>query len=232
METIAELVEALRTEIGLAPDDASQDAWLEARVNGILAAARRFARRHLWPVASFRDVFANEQPCCCPCGMPAAILAETPVQELTAITIDGAPADVADFEVSKSGRLYRINAGGVPVPVFAFLTLSTEYTAGFVNLPADIFEAIAAIIRQAWGASSAGQAAGADPLLGVSRVTVFDVASVEYSDAGGAYYESSVPKSGNAILGPWTSVFYPYRDYARGIGLPRQRESELLADPA
>lgn len=228
--SVSELVEALRVEIGLAPDDESQDAWLEARLNGILAAIRRYCRRHLWPVASFRDVFMGEERCCYPITRPVAVLAETPVSEIDAITIDGAAADPADFEVSASGRLYRV-VNGVPVPAFAFRNMVVDYDAGYVELPGDIYEAITGMIDQAW-ASSGLATTGVDPLLGAKKVSIVDVGSVEYESPNATYYESGVKASGHAILGPWTSVLAGYRDYVRGIGLPLERESTLIADPA
>ena len=138
---------------------------------------------------------------------------------------------MADFEVTPTGRIYRLQ-GYLPVPVFSFMSMVVDYDAGHSVLPADVYEAVVGMVRQAWASSTAGQAAGStDPLLGAKKVTVFDVAAVEYEAGAGGYYESSIPST-HPILGPWAGALNAYRSVSRGLALISGRESTLIADPA
>lgn len=232
MKTIAELVEALRQEIGLAPDDDSQDEWLTARANSALAAMRRYCRRWLWPASHFRDAFRNdERYLCFRCGGQVAVLAEIPVQEIISVVSDGAPQPADEFEAASTGRLFR-KQGTNLVPVISFAQLLVDYVAGEEDLPSDLYEAIAGMVKRAWASTEQGRG---DALSNVDKLTVFDVGSVEFGSVGGGFYEAEakVPAGGawNPILGPWAALLDPYRDYSRGIGLPAMRESKFIGAP-
>lgn len=227
--TMEELVEALRLEIGLAPDDTTQDEWLTARANAALAAMRRYCRRWLWPASQFRDAFLNdERYLCFRCGGQVAVLAEIPVVEIISVVSDGAPQPAAEFQAASTGRLLR-KQGTNLVPVVSFAQLLVDYVGGYVDLPPDIYEAIAGVVKRAWASTEAGSA---EAIGRADKLTVFDVGSVEFSGGGGAFYEgeAKVPTgvSWNPILGPWTGLLESYRDYSRGIGLPVSRESSYI----
>lgn len=237
MKTIDELVAALRVEIGLAPDDETQDAWLNARVASVLAAMRNYTRRWLWPASQFRDAFMHPQ--CYPYAHmgyahrgDAAVLAEIPVQEILAVVKDGAPDDATKYETLSTGRLF-VNDGTNLFPVvISFAQLLVDYIGGYVDLPADLYEVITATVKKAWSTTEAG--ASNDALGGnIEKLTVFDVGSVELANTGG-FYESNVKTAdGGPILGPWAAQLDSYRDHGRGIGLPTGRDSAYVgAAPA
>lgn len=235
MQTFDELIAALRVEIGLAPDDESQDAWLTARANSALAALRRYCRRWLWPASQFRDAFMRTDVYACNrCGGAVLTLAEIPIARLLSIVLDGTPQPVEEFEVLKTGRLFR-KSGANLVPVIAFGAAQVDYVGGFDELPGDLYEVIAGVVKQAWSATDAARAsASAGAMANVDKLTIFDVGSVEFGSADGAFYEGSVkPGAGgaNPILGPWTAQLDYYRDYSRGIGLPVGRESQYVGAP-
>jgi hypothetical protein len=234
MKTIDELVAALRVEIGLAPDDDTQDAWLNARVESVLAAMRNYTRRWLWPASQFRDAFmsAYRDPYCWR-GAQVVQLAEIPVQEILSVVSDGAPQPADEYEWLSTGRLFRVDASGGILPVVVnFRQLLVDYVAGYVDLPADLYEVIAATVTKAWSTTDAG--ASSDALAGnIEKLTVFDVGSVELANTGG-FYESNVKTAdGGPILGPWAAQLDAYRDRGRGIGLPEGRDSTYVgAAPA
>jgi hypothetical protein len=230
MQSIEELVTALRVELGLQPDDDSQDDWITARTNAALASIRRYCRRWLWPASQFRDSFVmTDRWACDRCGGAVMSLAEIPVQQLLSIVDNGAPQDVTEFEVLPSGRLFRRNGSNL-VPTIAFGTDVVDYVAGYVDLPDDLFEAISGMVQKAWSQSPQGMN---DALRNADKVTIFDVGSVELTGSGGVFYEGSVKGWTNPVFGPWVAVLEPYRDYSRGVGLPVSRESIFVgAAPA
>jgi len=224
MKTMTELVEALRQEIGVSDD--TQDEWLLARAESALAAMRRYCRRWLWPASQFRDAFIYDfAQQCNRCIGRAATLAEIPVVEILSVVADGTPLPADEFEALTTGRLFRkLDTAGL-MPVIAGAQLLVDYVAGYEDLPADLYEVIAGVVKKAWGSTEAG---AGDALGNVEKLTVFDVGSVELSGAG-AFYESSVkaPAAG-PILGPWGAQLDSYRDLSRGAGLPAGRDSRYV----
>lgn len=230
IQKIDDLVAALRVELGLAANDASQDPWIEARANAALEAMRRWCRRYLWPASKFRDAFLmGDLFACNRCGGGVVTLGEIPVQSLESILVDQTPQAIADFLVLPTGRLYRKN-GTQLAPMIAFGQVVIDYTAGYTDLPADLYEVVAGVVEKAWSATEQGRA---DALQNVDKLTVFDVGSVEFSGAGDAFYESNIKGAApNPILGPWSAQLDSYRDYGRGIGLPVSRETSRVGDAA
>jgi hypothetical protein len=241
MKTLDDLLAALRVEIGLAPDDTTQDAWLSARAGAVLAAMRNYTRRWLWPASQFRDAFQNMAARGYPPMPPpnyysysqadVVVLAEIPVQEILSVMDGATPQDASEYEWLTTGRLFKNDGTNIAPVVVQSQQLLVDYVAGYQDLPADLYEVIAGTVKKAWAATDAGAASEALGGGNISKLTVFDVGSVELASPGG-FYEADVKDAGagGPILGPWAAQLDYYRDYGRGIGLPARRDSTYVGD--
>lgn len=227
IKTVDDLVAALRVELDLQPEDASQDAWIEARANAAIASIRRYCRRWLWPASQFRDSFVSDVYDCLRCSGAIVTLAEIPFQTLLSYVDNGTPQAIDEFEVMPTGRLFRKVPGFNLTPVVVLGNDVIDYVAGYVDLPDDLFQAISGMVQKAWSSTPQG---ATDVLRNADKVTIFDVGTVELPGGSGVFYEGNVKGWTNPIFGPWVAVLEPYRDYSRGVGLPVSRESQYVGD--
>lgn len=105
----------------------------DAAVAVLIGQASRLIAEHCrrpFGLAAYREMFSDRDLC-----GEGPILARDPVVELTAVRSDGALLDVADYRISDSGRLQRIDSYGRPSPWYGSV-LSVDYRAGYV-LPQD-----------------------------------------------------------------------------------------------
>ena len=180
-------IEAARIAIGLADDDASQDAALEPLIDQASAAivafigqplARQTYRESAWSFASLDSFMVSR--------FPVASIASVEIDG-TAITVDGYRVDAA------TGIVHRRSPTRCG-PFWPAGETIVEYVAGYElpdDLPADIQRAAILMLRQSH------MGAGRDPLLRSEETD--GVASFSYFAAGAA----AVPLEAQALLAPY-----------------------------
>lgn len=180
-------IEAARVAIGLADDDASQDAALEPLIDQASAAivafigqplARQTYRESAW---SFRS-------------LDSFILSHFPVASVVSVQIDGATIDAEGYRVDQATGIVHRRSPTRCGPWWPAGETVVEYTAGYElpdDLPADIQRAAILMVRQAH------MGAGRDPLLRSEDTD--GVASFSYFAAGAA----AVPLEAQALLSPY-----------------------------
>jgi len=213
-----DLLSELKAYLGAPAGDTSQDAWLTAQCELVLAAMRRATGRWLYPPVAVVDGFQVPldpcNPChpSCGCACPPTQMKEIPVVSLTAVEDNGTARDVTSYVVDPAGIL-RTAADKRPVPVPGGY-LRVEYVAGWAALPVELQAALFDLVGGAYQASGRGMApGGGGPPPGVSKVSVIDVGSIEYADAGTLPGQPVDP-----ILGRYAVLLAPYQDMASQVG--------------
>lgn len=190
MKTPNELLERLRGELGAAPED---DPYLAARIESALARIRGLTSRWLWPQAEFVDTWSPA---------PASVrapLRQWPAESIQAVEVNGEALDLELQPVKLD--LMGTNVLGLPLGA---MEISIRYTAGYVQLPADLYELIKSAV------SAALRDRGSE--AGIKKVQVVDVGSIEYGSGGGWYSDGTA--GADPILGPLVAVLDQHEDYA------------------
>lgn len=235
----AEVLDALKDDLGIPAGDATNDAWLQRQAAGIWARMERFCERKLSvPPASFVDDWGElvinqahyNVPPAIAFGLRATVfLREVPVRAITALELDGTAADVAAarWDVD-SGKLFNVRAGsdmaedltGVLWAARARIT----YTAGWDTIPPDLYQVLLGGLQPLWAARSAQQSGAGGGLGTATEINIVDVGSVSLSATGpfvGAA-SASLPGGGaDPLLGPWLSFLQSYRDLRNAHGVDR-----------
>lgn len=224
-----DLLDDLKAWLGIAPGDTTQDAWLTAECEVVLAAMRSATGRWLYPPANCDDGFVVPvDPCnpChprCGCGTcPPVKVRQVPATELRGLRQDGADLAIAGYLLEQDGTLRTADTlAPVPVPGRGWLTVA--YVAGYAELPAELKSALFNLVGGAWNASGRGQAAGVVP-TGVAKMSIIDVGSIEYADPSG-FAADGQPM--NPILGRYAPLLAPYVDLAGQLGGHPCRDSRV-----
>ena len=227
-----------RTKQLLGITDDTHDAEVEALIAVALAAARTYTHRWLFPPSYFHETWYQAAGCCTLCGQCAPILvAEIPPVVVQEVKRDGQVLDPTTVIITPAGKLCE-KQGDLVFPIAPFRALELTYSAGYVELPADLGEAVCQVAAAA-GTTSTTAAGAPEDVVGdpITKMTIFDVGSVEYLKSG-AFYSSLVKSAENAILGPWASVLDGYVDYGKALGGPPEcihtidALGETIATPA
>lgn len=223
-----DLLADLKTWLGIPPEDVTQDAWLTAECEVVLAAMRSATGRWLYPPANCDDGFVVPvdpcNPChpSCGCACPPVKVRQIPATELKGVRQDGADLDVTSYILEQDGTLRSVfNMLPVTVPGRGWLTVA--YVAGFAELPAELKSALFNLVGASWNASGRGTVAGIVP-TGITKMTIIDVGSIEYADPS-VFAAEGQPI--NPILGRYTPLMAPYVDLAGQIGGHPCRESRV-----
>lgn len=206
-----ELLAQVKASLGIPPEDTTQDAAISAAGDAALAAMRRATGRVLYPVHVVREHFALTHAYPYE-GDPVLWLCQLPVVAIDVVTEGGAPADPTRFRAMPTGRLLRDGA-----PVRGAGGVVVEYRAGYAELPADLYAALVDLCGKA-----ASAPAGSSPGV-VRKISIVDVGSVDYADAGG--------EGADPILGDWTSTVEAYASPAAALGGHPLGETEIVGLP-
>lgn len=180
-------IEAARVAIGLADDDASQDAALEPLIDQASAAIVAFIGQPL-ARATYRETVWSRL------ASDSLILSRFPVASIASVGIDGADIDAEGYRVDQATGIVHRRSPTRCGPFWPAGETVVEYAAGYElpdDLPADIQRAAILLLRQAH------MAAGRDPLLRSEETD--GVASFSYFAAGAA----AVPLEAQALLSPY-----------------------------
>jgi hypothetical protein len=168
-------LEQAKLVLGIEDTDTSQDVIVQAQIDAVSAGICNYCDR-AFVVQTYRDQFAY------PClgfddplrSRQYPIPVDTAgVPTLFTVTVDGNVIDPTLYDLdAENGRAYLING------VWAGAKIVLDYTAGFNPIPPDVQAATNEWLTSRW------LSRGRDPA--VQSEALFEVATVTYSDAGGA----------------------------------------------
>lgn len=180
-------IEAARVAIGLADDDASQDAALEPLIDQASAAIVGFCGRPLASTTYRETVYSR-------LALDSLILSRFPVASIASVGIDGADIAADGYRLEAATGIVHRRTPTRCGPFWPAGETVITYTAGYElpdDLPADIQRAAILMLRQSH------MAAGRDPLLRSEETD--GVASFSFFAAGAA----AVPLEAQALLSPY-----------------------------
>lgn len=232
-------LDVLKDDLGIA--DATHDAWLQRRVDAIWQRIETYTHRRLRaPPATFVDDWGAGAVAPYPVPMPLypwpqrwpapfAYLRQFPVVSIEAYEVNGEEGDetLIRFD-SATGKLVSLDGATYPSDLTAALLSgagSITYTAGWAELPGDLYEVVLGAMGPLYAARVA-QAAGGFSGATISSVDIADTGSISLSAPA-----NFVEGKGDPILGPWTHLLEPYVDLRAAIG-SSPFASSTMTDPA
>jgi hypothetical protein len=151
-------LQTVKSELGIAPDDASSDIVIERHIAASSAKAHSYCARY-FPAQTYRDTFTRQPPGWFS-GRHAQILplAQRPVLEVLSVAMDGGVLAAESYQIDYDvGWLRAVSGDAVGYWIGAQVVV--EYTAGFVEIPADVQAAVLELV------STRVAAQGRDPML-------------------------------------------------------------------
>lgn len=222
----------IKEDLGIAPSDTTNDAWLQRRIDALWAAFQIYTERPLLLVGGWVDDWGMA-PVSAPAVLEPAMLQTRlrgsvflrvyPVASITKVTLNGADSPAADVLVDKSdGKLLALS--GAPSLDLGTLLVTQkariEYTAGFVAVPADLYDTLLGALSIQWTARQA--LAGGVGVGGFlpTKISAIDVGQVDLSLAPNLLVEQSAKRSTSTdpLLGPYAMRLDPYIDYRSMLG--------------
>jgi hypothetical protein len=232
------MLDMLKDDLGIAAEDTTNDAWLQRRIDNIWARFETYCCRLLpVPPAQFIDDWGAISETQSNRVLPPMIdfwpvgspfLRYKPVVSIDAITLNGSDSDASLVKFDpESGKLFALNAtaSGYSHDVSHWLRserAAITYTAGWAEIPGDLYEALLGCIQPLWQARAAQQGGAAGGVAGtISRINVIDVGEIDL-DTGGAFIESATKQraGGDPLLGPWMTLIDSYVDVRVQLGSP------------
>lgn len=226
----------LKDDLGIPASDTTQDAWLERRIAGVWSAFEEYTGRRLSvPPAQFMDDWGdvvlsgrrtNLPPVLAFPQRASVYLRLYPVTSIDAVENYGAAGNPADVSVEEAtGKIVSLQASVLGDAYDCGQTLlgnraKITYHAGWETMPAELYEALLGVLQELWKVRAAQTGSASGGLAGVGSITAIDVGTVEL-DAGNTFVQSATRYGGpglNPLLGPWTSLLDPYRDFRGKIG--------------
>lgn len=225
----------LKEDLGIT--DASQDAWLQRRVDGIWSRIEQYTARKLRaPPEAFVDdwgliaeVDVNQPQPLWYMARASVFLRYFPVASIEAIEMDSGAGTASDVRFDgKTGKLFNLSPGGMfAQDVSTWLVRSRvkiTYKAGWDAVPGDLYEVVLGAMSMLWPQrrSQASGGLGGTPKL----INIADVGSVDLDTGGNLFIESAAAKPGVAggdpLLGPYASMLDGYVDHRSLIGWAMQ----------
>lgn len=222
----------LKDDLGIPPTDASNDAWLQRRVDAVWARMEAYTNRKLCsPPASFVDDWGELVIQHHHVNLPPAIafprrgsifLRYYPVPAIEAVVVNDQDLDASKVRWDNaSGKLLALNsdqahAQDLGQPLIGGRARIT-YKAGWDELPADLYECLLGAVQVMWNArQSQGSGLGGGT---VSRIAVNDVGDVEISP-GNTFVAAATrgPGAADPILGPFAALLDDYVDLRNAMG--------------
>jgi len=178
------------------------DDWGELTVNG--------AHYNLPPSIAFRL-------------KTTVFLHQVPVRAITAVELDGTPADAskARWDIP-SGKLFNIRPGTDMAEDLSQALLGSRakvtYTAGWAEMPPDLYAVLQGALAPLWASRQSQQVGGIGGTP--TEINVIDVGSVTMS-ANNSFVDATLKGGGadDPLLGPWVSNLTSYKDWRNVIGV-------------
>lgn len=210
----------LKDDLGIT--GTGDDAWLQRRIEGVLAAMQSYTHRYIGDVVTFEDDFSRivdgSRLWIAP-PYPALMrvtprLRNWPVTEIVSATNNGNTVDPASvlFNATTGEILSIEGAPAVDLSRSLIGAVVIRYKAGWAAIPRDLYEILRAVIANQYTLRKANAAGGLSiGGLGVTAIQVPDVGSVQLGN-GASAFEQSASKGGaiDPILGPYTRSLDPY----------------------
>lgn len=229
----------LKDDLGIT--DTSQDEWLQRRVNGLWSRIERYTERRLCaPPAAFVDDWSlvvengRYQPLPPVLSWPttaSVFLRYFPVASIDAIEISGSAATAGDVRFEpKTGKLVGLRGEPWAYDLshcLAWERVKITYTAGWAEVPADLYEVVLGAMNMLWPSRKSQVAGG---IAGTpTKIDIMDVGSVDL-DAGNLFVESAAKGGSDPLLGPYASLLDSYVDHRSRIGWAMQAvTTEVIA---
>lgn len=229
----------IKADLGIT--DASQDDWLQRRIDGAWSRMELYTRRKLCsPPQPFVDDWGEiafieaSQPMPPPLWYPPSatvFLRYFPVASIDALELDGTAGTPADVRFDpRNGKLFTLVAGSIYAEDLSRVLIGQRaritYKAGWDTLPADLYEIVMNAVQVQWRQRAAQVAGMTGPGGGtITQIDAADVGSVQMSD-GNMFQQSSARSSGgDPLLGPYLGMLDAYIDHRSGIwaGQPTTR---------
>ena len=242
-----DILDEIKSDLGVATGDTTSDEWLNRRIAGIWARMEAYTSRALCaPPQKFVDDWGNivtthryymEPPMLHYAPRGSVFLRCFPVVSIDDVTMHGnaGDANVVRFD-QRTGKLFTLIENSWVHDLSQTLRQSQAritYTAGWADIPADLYEVVLGAIQPLWATKKAG-GAGAGLMGAISDITVADVGQVKLSEAN--LFVSSAAKAGGGtadpLLGPYVNMLDLYIDHRVRIGNEGQPTTEPVAAPA
>lgn len=238
-----DVLDTIKDDLGIEPEDTTHDAWLTRRIAGIWARIEQHTGRWLAsPPASFLDDWSLTIESNVHKVMPSVLAAQPrataflrvfPVVSITSLTLNGNAVNPAlvRFDAA-SGRLLAID--GVQAADLGAVLLGVAkvtYTAGWSAVPADLYEVIVGAVAPQWDAR---RALDVGLVPGATSVSVQDVGSVDFG--GGNPFVEAAAKTGagsvtDPLLGVFASNLDTYVDWRSMLGASTYPVTTATATP-
>lgn len=222
----------LKDDLGIT--GAADDAWLGRRIDEILEAMRNYTHRYIGDVVTFEDDFTrivNRGQLWVAPPYPSLMrvvprLAQAPVVSIVSATKDGATLDPAKILYDpRTGEILALDgAPAIDVSRALVGSIVIRYTAGWAEIPKDLYAALVGIIRDKYQLRKA--AAGGMELggLAIEQITVPDVGAVTLGGGSTGFEAQAAKGTVDPILGPWRTTLDPYfRPVIGDVGAPISR---------
>jgi hypothetical protein len=218
----------------------ADDAWLQRRIDGLWARFQRYTLRPLYTVQRWRDDWSvNVIPHAhiAPPVSPVAtvFLRVYPVVSIESVTIAGSTVDPATVKFdAESGRLLGFDGNAFDLGHYLRSSGAViEYSAGFVEVPADLYETLVGALAVQWNTRQA-QASGLT--LGGAiprRIETADVGAMEVGTLAPNYFveRSTIGGVDDPMLGPYARMLDPYVDYRSSFGAPTPTTTVVPVTP-
>jgi hypothetical protein len=187
-------LDVVKEELGIPPEDTSQDARLTRYIAQVSAQIHTYTQR-IFPLQTYRNEFYREWSD--PDGSPLVVSA-WPIVEIVSLTEDGVPVVAPDDYIwkDKAGLVYRrTGAGFCP---WAAATTVLDFSAGYAVIPADLEAAALSWLSVRWGG---GAGAARDPTI--RGETIPDLITVTYGSASSGADATSMPAGVKDMLTPY-----------------------------
>jgi hypothetical protein len=239
-----DILDEIKDDLGVT--DSNSDAWFTRRIAGIWARMEAYTSRLLCaPPQQFIDDWGNISNTQKHHPMPPVLhywprgsvfLRYFPVVSLDEIVVtSGTTVDptLARFD-AKSGKLFALDGewshdlGHILRSGQAKIT----YTAGWADVPADLYEVVLGALQPLWAAKQGGGVPGVSGA--VTGITVQDVGAITLAEEN--LFVSSAAKSGHGagdpLLGPYANMLDLYIDHRARIGNEGQPTTTAVAPAA
>lgn len=224
----------LKDDLGIPADDATQDAWLTRRMNGIMDAIREYTGLWIAPVATFIDDWTDVKQDRLADYYPekygsknSVLLYEYPVVSIEEALINGASIDKASVRFdARTGELKGTQIGGH----LSYQNAKITYKAGSDTVPAAIYDVMLGIMTTLYGARRAQIATGGAGSMGpIDSVTIADVGQLKMASPSYGFDSSMSGYSGmDPILGPYTKTLDGYKDWRNKLGLAGRPQHSMV----
>jgi hypothetical protein len=233
----------IKDDLGIAADDASHDAWLQRRIDGLWARFQSYTARPLLLKTGWADDWGELvipqraeplPPAIAPRPRGSIFLRVYPVAAITRITVGGTDGDASKVLVNQaSGKLSGIDGQAQDLGEWLFANrVRIEYQAGFdPAAPADLYEALLGALGVQFQVRQAMQSGLSVGGLLPTRINAVDVGETDLSASPNFFVEQASRGITDPLLGPWTKVLDLYVDHRALIGGPLPTTTALPVPP-